>query len=144
MDPDIISTLIKAAQFSDILNKHSAALIKNNKIYAIAINDIVKTVEFINHSGRLNCRKITRHAEENVFFKTKIKNVKNLDIIVIRINSKLELRNSKPCVHCLEKLKKYNIRKVYYSTQEGGLHSDYLSNITKDHISSGQKLDCYR
>lgn len=148
MDQSVIDTLKKAALFSDINNKHSAALILNNRIYSIAINDIIKKIyikqsntDNNNNASNVLQAKITRHAEENVFYKLKMnKNVKNMDIIVIRLNVKNNtLKNSKPCINCIEKMKKYQIRKVYYSNIYGEIVSEYLNDIKTTHISRGQR-----
>ena len=50
------------------------------------------------------------------------KRKKKLDLIVIRINLHGELRQSKPCIHCikyLNRMKNYTIRYVYYSNNDG-------------------------
>lgn len=139
MDNNIIETLKKAARFSDINQQHAAALIKNNKIYAIAINDIVKKIDFISETGEVRCRKITRHSEENVIFKLPKKIIKELDIIVIRINNNSKMIMSRPCTECKNKLIKFGIKKVYYSNEQGNIVYEYTNLMEKTYISKGHR-----
>lgn len=71
---------------------------------------------------------LARHAEENALEKYRSKigfrdrkavSPRKLRMIVIRINAKGELVNSKPCSNCVKIMKEYGIRKVTYSTPEG-------------------------
>jgi len=41
-----------------------------------------------------------------------------MDIVVIRINAKGELRNARPCHNCLAMMKSVGIRKVHYSIND--------------------------
>lgn len=55
-------------------------------------------------------------------------------LIVVRHN----MANSKPCLHCLRKIKSYGIKKVYYSF-EGTLIRENAFKMTTNHVSSGYR-----
>lgn len=57
------------------------------------------------------------HAEVDAILKAH-RNLKGASILVVRINKAGELRNAKPCAHCMLYLKHVGIRKVYYSTND--------------------------
>ena len=57
--------------------------------------------------------------------------VKKNDLIVIRSNRAGVLSNSRPCFNCLNMMKAVNIRKVFYTDNEGNV----VSEIVKDMLS---------
>lgn len=130
----ILNDLKHIAMKSDVSNKHSAALIKNNTIYKYACNKFIRK-EIINDE----IYHLTIHAEINAIYSYyNKKNVKGYDIIVIRINKLgTELKNSRPCNHCINKLIKLGISKVYYSNENGDIVYEYLENMKLLHICSG-------
>ena len=74
-------------------HKHVAAIIKNGKIIKIRVNNP------------------DLHAETQV-----IKSYSNPDIVfVIRFENGI-FKNSKPCIDCLNNLKKNNVKKIAFST----------------------------
>lgn len=63
-------------------------------------------------------------------------------IIVIRSDGD-KLKMSKPCVQCLETIKKVGIKKIYYSTGQGDeIVMEYVKNIKSDKISQMTKFQC--
>jgi hypothetical protein len=68
---------------------------------------------------------------------------KKLKIIVIRTDKNGNLRDSKPCVHCLENMKFFGIKTVYYSTNEGTMEKVKTEDISGDHLS-GRQNSFYR
>jgi cytidine deaminase len=122
-----IEYLKKIAIKSLVNSKHAAAIIKNNKLYYTTNNKFTTTVRTI-------------HAEINIFYNIPKMSIKNIDIIVIRISKSYELRNSRPCNDCIDKLRKMGIRKVYYSNDEGEIINEYLQDMKKIHISSGARF----
>lgn len=64
--------------------------------------------------------------------------MKNLTLIVVRINSKFDLMESKPCYHCLLKMKSSNcIKNVIYSNKCGECVQHKLKDLHNNHISRG-------
>jgi deoxycytidylate deaminase len=127
-----LEILTKMASDSTIYHKHAAALISGNTIYSAGINKFIKEIKNNN-----NIYKRTMHAEINVFENFPKKNVKGLDILVIRINKNYVLKNSRPCNQCIEKLKKIGIRRVYYSDHNGNIIYEKVEYMEKLHVSSG-------
>jgi len=129
-----IDILKKKAMKSPIYYKHSAILICKNKILSIGYNKYFKEL--------MNGNKIfllTIHAEIDVLFKTNMKWVRGLDILIIRIDKNLNLKNSRPCNACIDKLKEKGIRKVFYSNEEGEIVCEFIDNMDKLHVSSANK-----
>ena len=48
------------------------------------------------------------------------------------------LANSKPCVHCLQYIKKFHVTKIYYTTEKGW-KMEKIRDIRTDHISKGYR-----
>ena len=64
--------------------------------------------------------------------------MKNLTLVVIRINSRCDLVESKPCYHCLMKMKSLNcIKTVIYSNRNGECKEFKLKELNNDHVSRG-------
>jgi deoxycytidylate deaminase len=59
--------------------------------------------------------------------------------VVVRIGKDGNLKNSRPCNHCLETMIKYKIKKITYSTEDGIIVSEKPQDMEKNHISSGWK-----
>ena len=113
----IINILKKKSKFSEIRNQHSSAILYKNQILTIGINYFVNEIH----------PKSTVHAEVDALFKYKNINKRKLndkciDIIVIRTNKNMKLINSKPCLNCLNIIKKFKINKIYYSDENGNIN----------------------
>lgn len=82
------------------------------------------------------------HAEENAIknLKTlpKQKNLKKIDLLVIKVSITGKLGSSKPCYNCLMKLcltlpeKGYKLNKIYYSTREGNIECCKLNDLINE------------
>jgi deoxycytidylate deaminase len=126
---DIINLLIKASNLSDMHNKHAAALMINKEI-------LTNNINYIGFNRRINEYK-SIHAEIDLLSLiplNKIK-IKNMDLIVIRSKNN-ELRNSRPCNNCIDKMNKIGIRKVFYSNFDGNIVYEYAKDMQKLHICS--------
>jgi hypothetical protein len=79
------------------------------------------------------------HAEVNCLkpLKKNINYKSPLILICIRINKTNIFNNSKPCFHCTEYMKKYNISYIVYSDINGILIKEKLNNMSTSHISVG-------
>ena len=129
----VIDKLKKNALNSALHYKHSACILKNNKILSIGNNKYFKNISIENEIVKLSI-----HAEIDALFKNYNKNVKGLDILIIRVGDKsCNLKNSRPCNSCIEKLREKGIRKVYYSNDKGNIVYEFIENMPKLHDSSG-------
>lgn len=103
-----IEILKDEARKSSMIHKHSACVIKDNKILAIGYNySLSKNIgnKYSIHaevSALLNLPKVYRNKKESY------------DLIVIRVSND-EVRLSKPCKNCQNFISKFNIKTVYYS-----------------------------
>jgi tRNA(Arg) A34 adenosine deaminase TadA len=96
-------------------------------------------------NGRCIC--FSTHAEIDVLVKllklAKIKPFKgyidlsSYTIVVIRLGSDGTFKNSRPCSHCVNVLKFYNIKKVVYSSEDGLLITEKIKTMDSMHVSSG-------
>ncbi len=89
----------------------------------------------------------TIHAEHAVLKKISCdinspKQKDRYDILVFRFNRSGELAESRPCQHCIHKLKKYNINRVFYSSKNGDIICEKVSemDISTAHVTSGIKF----
>lgn len=82
----------------------------------------------------------TMHAEENAMRKLpprpRQKKPDKVDLIVIKVN-KQTYGNSKPCIHCILKLKElptrgYMLNKIYFSNELGEIVSCRLEDLVND------------
>lgn len=89
-----------------------------------------------------SCNKWTTHAEDNAIRKLPVmprkKNLKKVDLLVIRTSKTGMLGNSKPCIHCLILLqnklpeKGYKLQTVYYTDTGGVIHETSLRALLAD------------
>jgi hypothetical protein len=70
-----------------------------------------------------------------------LKKPKNLNIMVIRINSNGELVNSRPCYQCTIMLKELEINKVYYSINNTIVHEKVVDMISINSSNSWKVVD---
>ena len=64
----------------------------------------------------------------------------NADLWVIRVNRDHKLASSAPCISCLAALKKYGIRRVYFSNSDGSIQKMYVDEIPQ-FVTRRQKLE---
>lgn len=148
----VIETLKKKALYSNLQYKHSAGLIHKYRIISSGFNKYIP----ISSKGNNNIisktdLKTSIHAEIDAILQTdtksKSKFIRGLDIIIIRIkelsNGDIVLKNSRPCNSCIDKMRTYGIRKVYYSNDKGDIVYEFLEEMPKLHTSSGSILKNY-
>ena len=97
-------------------------------------------------------KKGTLHAEIDLFNKLpslrRSKNLKRIDFTIVQIYGKSDnyrYKNAKPCMHCLNKLSVYSIKKgyrignIYFSDDNGTITKSTLNKLLLDkpYISRG-------
>jgi tRNA(Arg) A34 adenosine deaminase TadA len=117
-----IKRAIIEAQKSIMSSKHGSIAVVGGKIISRGFNNFLF------------------HAEMSIFKKINYKKMRKVDVYVIRINGNGKLINSKPCSHCLNSLKKLNIKKIYYSDENGDIVCEKTNDMKTDYISSGYKI----
>lgn len=71
----------------------------------------------------------------------KQRKARTLTMVIIRDNGHHQhYQNSKPCVQCLEMLKKLKLKKIIYSTDNGGIVVTRPQRETSDHKSRAQRV----
>jgi hypothetical protein len=66
-----------------------------------------------------------------------MKNIKKLDLLVIRVSKNGDICNARPCYNCLKLMKDIGIKKVFYSTGENEtLICEHVRNMVSIQSSS--------
>lgn len=94
--------------------KHFSFLFRRNNLAAIGFNKPNKTHPLSNKFGyRFNCI----HSELDVLlnFEKPLKELKNYELLNIRLDRNGDVKLSKPCKFCQQLLKYYKTRRVLYS-----------------------------
>ena len=110
--------------WKNVNNSHVAFLVKKNKIVKIGWNRKRTHPEISKHPYHDGY--VGTHAELDVILKSGLEDLNDHCMIVLRVDRKGRLANSKPCPGCLSLLKSYNIEEVFYSDTEGNIEK--LSN----------------
>ena len=137
----IINNLINCVNTIDSgkYHHHYSGIYRNGKKMFTGSNSLRNS-----YNGECIC--YSTHAEMDVLYKilkqqkTKVKNIIDLSnyiIIVIRFGKDGNLKNSRPCNHCLETMTKYRIKKILYSNDDGIIISEKPESMEHCHISSG-------
>lgn len=131
---DSLEFLKKVARKSDVINKHSACVLKNGKILAYGVNKYfqIKVSDQKFHIGV--------HAEMDAVSSCSFKYTKGADVLVIRVNKTNNLQYSRPCSVCIEKLQQKGIRKAYYSDNNGQIVYEFVDEMPKIHTSAGCRI----
>ncbi|MEX0596470.1 MAG: hypothetical protein WD512_08200 [Candidatus Paceibacterota bacterium] len=141
---------------------HGAAVIKGNRIIGLGYNDYSRTYVqgkfYLSLHAELSAMinaslpcvnnspgKSHKNNHKNFRKRTSKNNAGGFELLVIRINSSGHLRSSRPCVNCIEDMKRRQIRKVFYTDDHNNLISEVISEmvpspdtrpfVLKSHIS---------
>jgi tRNA(Arg) A34 adenosine deaminase TadA len=130
MKPRILKRAVETAyalcptNWKNVNNSHIAFLVKKNKIVKIGWNRKRTHPEISKHPYHDGY--VGTHAELDVILKSGLEDLNDHSMIVLRVDRKGRLANSKPCPGCLSLLKSYNVEEVFYSDTEGNIEK--LSN----------------
>ena len=109
----LIEEAINEAKKSTFLHKHGAVIIRDGQVIARGRNEETK----------IFCHSWSSHAEISALLNLgpliKTINSDELSMIVVRVSrdaDSRELKMSLPCSKCKEQLRKFGIKKVFYST----------------------------
>jgi hypothetical protein len=123
MNRKIISRTVDIAMALCPLNlehrcSHIAFLIRCGKIVHIGTNSCKSHPETLKYDYK-DHQKVGIHAELSVCMKSGKENLKDYSMVVLRVDRKGNLANSKPCCGCQSVIKQFNIREVWYSDSKG-------------------------
>jgi tRNA(Arg) A34 adenosine deaminase TadA len=130
MKPRILKRAVETAHalcptnWKNVNNSHVAFLVKKNKIVKIGWNRKRTHPEISKHPYHDGY--VGTHAELDVILKSGLEDLNDHSMIVLRVDRKGRLANSKPCPGCLSLLKSYNVEEVFYSDTDGNIEK--LSN----------------
>ena len=129
---NLIKTMLKMSRDLPIKSpyKHICAIIKNDSVVAFGGNDTYKTHPLAKILGYSNG---SVHAEFNALVKyicttyhVKAKNIirenfdlSNLELIVVRADSKGNPLNSRPCETCMKFIRRFGIKTIVHSVDGG-------------------------
>ncbi len=105
--------------WKNVNNSHVAFLVKKNKIVKIGWNRKRTHPEIARHPYHDGY--VGTHAELDVILNSGLDNLDDHSMIVLRVDRKGRLANSKPCPGCLSLLRSYNVSEVFYSDTEGNI-----------------------
>jgi tRNA(Arg) A34 adenosine deaminase TadA len=103
--------------WQNVNNSHIAFLVKKNKITKIGWNRKRTHPEIAKHPYHEGY--VGTHAELDVILKSGEDDLEDHSMIVLRVDRKDRLANSKPCPGCLSLIKSYSLNNVYFSNTEG-------------------------
>ncbi len=123
MNRKIISRTVDIAMALCPLNlehrcSHIAFLIRCGKIIHIGTNSCKSHPETLKYDYE-DHQKVGIHAELNVCMKSGKENLKDYSMVVLRVDRKGNLANSRPCCGCQSVIKQFNIGDVWYSDSKG-------------------------
>lgn len=97
---------------------HIAFLIRCGKIVHIGTNSCKSHPETLKYDYK-DHQKVGIHAELSVCMKSGKENLKDYKMVVLRVDRKGNLANSKPCCGCQSVIRQFNIGEVWYSDTKG-------------------------
>ena len=123
MNRKIISRTVDIAMALCPLNlehrcSHIAFLIRCGKIVHIGTNSCKSHPETLKYAYK-DHQKVGIHAELSVCMKSGKENLKDYSMVVLRVDRKGNLANSKPCCGCQSVIKQFNVGEVWYSDSKG-------------------------
>lgn len=98
---------------------HIAFLIKKGKIVHIGMNNAKSHPEIVKYNYDEFQSGI--HAELNVCMKSGKENLRNYKMVVLRVNRKNKLSDSKPCIGCQHVIRQFDVGEVWYSDSNGNI-----------------------
>lgn len=131
----ILNHLVKHCRHdSKLQSSHCAAITSGGKIICTGSNTTRTKLS--------KCCLTSIHAEINVlykYFRNHSTPHARLSLWVIRWNhTTCQLRNSQPCISCTYALKRFNIKRIYFSTQNG-IISVKPKDLINPYITRSQK-----
>ena len=144
---EIFDILNKKCSESKVQKKH-ACLFQNDKNLTVCCNSNDRSIYTAIYKNPIH----VIHAEVNCLY-TYLKNHKlfnkHIDYIrkktkkIIVYVTKSNYGNSKPCQHCINMLKYYGLKKIYYTDDKCQIIKENIQTIITDHVSEGNLNNIY-
>lgn len=130
-----LDDLKEVAKSSFVHYKHGACLLRGGKVYAFGKNRYFDK----RYEQRANI-KFTVHAEIDTIMRFPKHELKNMDILIIRLKKDGSLGDSRPCNTCIDKMRRAGIRRAYYSNRDGGLSCELVSEMELTYETSAMRV----
>jgi len=115
--------------------KHGCVAVVSGKIVAKGCNNY----RTYSRDGMIH-NTCSCHAEISVLRKCVKQNVKKkITLYIARVSSANTLSSSQPCVDCYNTMKKFDIKRLIYSNNQGEIIKRDMNTFTSNFISSGKK-----
>lgn len=131
-DKKFFEKTLKLASTSEKTYRVGAIITNGNTIVSSGVN-VSKTHPLQFHCNNITKRlgehyACTKHAEISalVDLPRNFKVTKKTAIYIARVIAKGDIGMARPCVSCMEALKKYGIQNIYYTATDGGFIYEYL------------------
>lgn len=100
----------------------AAVIHKKNKIYSFGINSSIKTHPWSETIDGCKSYNTMYHAEINALIGIRHRDLKGLEITIIRISKENgSMKLAKPCKNCMKKIIDFGIRTIHYSNEFGNI-----------------------
>jgi len=124
------------AEKSIIPYRHGCIAVSSGKIIARGHNHD----RTISRDGLISSRVCSCHAEIDVLRKCLRLNKKNkISLYIVRLGTNNNIMSSGPCVECYKQMKKFSIKSVIYSEEDGSYCKTRMRNFESSHTSSGSR-----
>lgn len=104
---------MKVAELSEERYRHGAVLRKSGRTLSVGINRNTNDPMILDQS--MNVKHFSIHAEYAAIRAVRKSDLQGASIYIARVSKNGEPVMSKPCVKCQKMLKKYGVKKVYYT-----------------------------
>lgn len=122
----LLNRAISEAKKSNFKQRHGCVIFKGNRILSSGYNEI----RYCNriHSKYRKWLESGIHAEQKAILYGNY-NYHRCSLLVVRLNHKNELVNSKPCPVCTKMIQDMGIKNVYYSDETGYIKKESYAEI---------------
>jgi deoxycytidylate deaminase len=127
---------VEEAEKSNVPYRHGCIAVSSGKIIARGHNHDRTT----SRDGLISNRVCSCHAEIDVLRKCLRLNKPNrMSLYIVRLGTNNNILSSGPCVECHKQMKKFSIKSVIYSEDDGGFRKTRMRNFESSHTSSGSR-----
>ena len=127
---------IEEAEKSSVPYRHGCIAVSSGKIIARGHNHS----RTISRDGLISNRVCSCHAEIDVLRKClRLNKANKISLYIVRIGTNNSIMSSGPCVECYKQMKKFAIKAVIYSEEDGGFCKTRMRNFESSHMSSGSR-----
>ena len=143
-----IFSMLNLKTIESKMNKKHACCIQDSKDFTICCNSNDRSIFTAIYNkpihgihAEINC--LYTYLKNHKLFNKNINYIRKKTKKIIIYVTKSNYGNSKPCQHCINTLKYYGIKKLYYTDDKCTIIKDNINTISTDHISEGNLNNIY-